>query len=423
MSVRMRGFARRSTVAEVWSWIADHAMRISSESVALADACGRVLATDVASQYNVPGFDRAMMDGFAVRADAISGASPLNPIPLEVIGQALPGQPFAGALGDGEAVRVMTGAPQPESADSVLPVEQTQPSPVDPRAVEAIGDLARGKHVGRVGEDVRRGETVLTEGRRLRPQDLGVLSSIGIRCVDVAPRPRVALLVTGDEILPPGSPPQPPKIVDANSPMIAALVARDGGELASLSFVRDDPSEVAEAMQVDADILLVSGGSSVGQEDHAPATVRELGELAFHGVAMRPSSPAGIGRIGRALVFLLPGNPVSCLCAYDFFAGRAIRLLSGASAVWPYPRVSASLARKLSSVVGRVDYARVAWRHGEDSAIVEPIAVSGASVLTSTTRADGFVVIPEDCEGYAEGASVDVFLYGLDSHARHDPPL
>jgi molybdopterin molybdotransferase len=155
-------------------------------------------------------------------------------------------------------------------------------------------------------------------------------------------------------------------------------------------------------------VVLVSGGSSVGQEDHVPRLLAEAGELAIHGIAMRPSSPTGMGRIGETLVFLLPGNPVSCLCAYDFFAGRAIRALAGRSRDWPYRRVRCRLSRKLVSTVGRVDYARV---QVSDEGI-EPLAISGAAVLSSTTRADGFVIIPADSEGYAEGAEVVVLLYG-----------
>jgi molybdopterin molybdotransferase len=145
----------------------------------------------------------------------------------------------------------------------------------------------------------------------------------------------------------------------------------------------------------------------VGTEDHAPRLLAEVGELAVHGVAMRPSSPAGFGRIGETLVFLLPGNPVSCLCAYDFFAGRAIRLRGGRPAQWPYPLQRAVVGRKIASAIGRVDYCRVRLRDGQ----IEPLALSGASVLSSTTRADGFVVVPAASEGYAAGSEVDVYLY------------
>jgi molybdopterin molybdotransferase len=248
---------------------------------------------------------------------------------------------------------------------------------------------------------------VLHAGRRLRPQDLGVLSSIGVAAVAVVRRPRVRILVTGNELLPAGSVPTGMQIADANGPMLAALVERDGGTVDNPGIVPDDAAALLAAMREPADVVLVSGGSSVGQEDHAPRLLAEHGELAVHGVAMRPSSPAGMGRFDGKFVFLLPGNPVSCLCAYDFFAGRAIRALGGRERDWPYRRVRLPLRRKLVSQVGRVDYARVRIVEGQ----VEPLAVSGASVLSSTTRADGFVVIPGDSEGYPAGAEVDVLLY------------
>jgi molybdopterin molybdotransferase len=206
--------------------------------------------------------------------------------------------------------------------------------------------------------------------------------------------------------------------------MLAALVRRDGGlrrwpnEGAASQhdgapgepyLVLDDPTAILAAMQADADVVLVSGGSSVGQEDHSPALLSRHGELAIHGIAMRPSSPTGMGRLGERLVFLLPGNPVSCLCAYDFFAGRAIRLLGGRAAPWPYLTVRRPLVRKLVSQVGRVDYARVRFV-GEG---VEPLAISGASILSSTTTAAGFVVVPADSEGYPAGAVVEVYCYDI----------
>ena len=170
----------------------------------------------------------------------------------------------------------------------------------------------------------------------------------------------------------------------------------------------DDPAVIRDALTAPgADVILVSGGSSVGAEDHAPRLVAECGELAIHGVAMRPSSPAGAGRVGDALVFLLPGNPVSCLCAYDFFAGRAIRLMSGLPAPFPHRSLRTTVARKIVSAIGRVDYCRVRLVDGE----VEPIALSGASILSSTTRADGFVIVPAESEGSAPGSEVTVYLY------------
>jgi molybdopterin molybdotransferase len=273
--------------------------------------------------------------------------------------------------------------------------------------IGALASVSPGKNVGRRGEDIISGTTLLAAGRELRPQDLGVLSSVGHGDVRVIRRPRVRLVVTGNELLPSGSPPRGFQIADANGPMLAALIERDGGIVDFPGLVRDDRDAITQALHADADVIVVSGGSSVGVEDLAPILVAEHGELPIHGIAMRPSSPTGLGRIADRLVFLLPGNPVSSLCAYDFFAGRAIRARGGRSRSWPYRRVRATLSRKISSPVGRLDYARVKVADGR----VEPLAVAGASVLSSTTRADGFVIVDEDSEGFAAGADVDVWLY------------
>jgi molybdopterin molybdotransferase len=345
-----------------------------------------------------------MMDGFAVVSDDTSGATPYNPLPLTILGTCLPSAAYPGGVSSGSAVQIMTGAPMPEGADAVLPVENTQ---TDAERVLVMGEVSPGKHVGRIGEDVRAGDAVARAGRLLRPQDVGMLSALGFATAPVIRRPRVRIVITGNEILPMGTPPQGYKITDANGPLLAALVARDGGEPIAPCLVPDDRDAILAALREPADVVLVSGGSSVGREDHVPVLLAEHGELAVHGIAMRPSSPTGMGRLGGRLVFLIPGNPVSCLCAYDFFAGRAIRALGGRSPDWPYRRVTARLARKLVSVVGRVDYARVSF----DGASVEPVAISGASVLSSVTRADGFVIIPSDSEGFPEGAKVEVFLY------------
>lgn len=409
--VRMRGFAQRTTVVEALKWLDARLSRLAAESVGLSQAAGRVLSADVTASRDIPCFDRSMMDGFALHASETHGATSYNPLEFTIVGESLPGAPYEGAVATGQAVRIMTGAPLPRGCDSVLPVEKTE---VQGPRLQALDEVSPEKHVGRRGEDVRTGDVVLKAGRKLRPQDVGLLSSLGVGEVIVVRKPRVRLVITGNELLPSGTPPEGFRIADANGPMLAALVARDGGIPIHPGIVHDRPDLIRAALQDEsrrdpADIVLISGGSSVGIEDHAPRLVAELGELPIHGIAMRPSSPTGMGIVDGRLVFLLPGNPVSCLCAYDFFAGRAIRALGGLPNSWPYPQLRLSLARKLSSVVGRVDYARVCIIDGQ----VEPSAVGGASILSSTTAADGFVVVPTDSEGYAAGTEVDVFLYDL----------
>ena len=369
---------------------------------------GRVLAASATSDVDVPGFDRATMDGYAVVAESTDGASAYTRLPLTVIGDALPGRRFDGTLSTGQAVRIMTGAPIPGGCDAVLPAELVATDGDGrPDHVSALAAVSPGKHVGRRGEDIVSGTTVLAAGRSLRPQDLGVLSSIGMGEAMVVRRPRVRLIITGNELLPSGSPPSGVRIADANGPMLSALVERDGGIVDFPGLVPDEHDAILEALHAEADVVIVSGGSSVGIEDIAPMLLARHGELAIHGIAMRPSSPTGLGRLGTKLVFLLPGNPVSSLCAYDFFAGRAIRALGGRPRSWPYHPVSGRLQRKISSPIGRLDYVRVLIADG----VVEPLSVGGASLLSSTTRADGFVIVGDDSEGVAAGVEVEVWRY------------
>jgi molybdopterin molybdotransferase len=409
--VRMRGFRDRADVADVLRLIDGRTTAgPRREVIPVPGAAGRVLAAEVVAGVAVPGFDRAAMDGYAVRAEETFGASAYNPLPLRVVGTSLPGRaPSPPELRPGEAGRIMTGAPLPTGADAVLPAEQAREDGGVLRITEPISPF---RHVGRRGEDITPGRTVLSPGRVLRPQDLGLLASLGVGEVPVVPAPRVAILITGDELLPCGARPEGYRIVDSNSVMLAALIRRDGGEVVSARLLPDHPEVIREALGIEADLVLVSGGSSVGEEDHAPRLVAELGELPVHGVALRPASPTGVGFLpGEPArpVFLLPGNPVSCLCAYDLFAGRALRRLGGRPAGLPYRTLPARLGGKIASAVGRVDYVRV--RVDRDRGLAEPLAVSGASMLSTTTVADGFLLVDRDSEGYPEGAEVVVSLY------------
>ncbi|MEE8104919.1 MAG: gephyrin-like molybdotransferase Glp [Planctomycetota bacterium] len=405
---RMRGFRSRTAVEDVITLIDQRVGAGAAERVALDDARERVLADDVIATVNVPAFARSAMDGYAVVAEQTFGATPDDPREFAVADESLPAKPAAASVTAKECVRIMTGAPLPEGADAVVPVEMTAAAGDD--RVNVTGAVTPGQHVGAIGEDIATGDRVLERGRRLRAQDLGVCSSIGEAELNVVTRPRVAVLITGNEILPPGSKPSGHSIVDANSPMLRALIERDGGVALKTFRVEDNVAALSGALLAavkSAKCVLVSGGTSVGAEDHMPKLVAKAGELIVHGVAMRPSSPAGLGFVKETPVFLLPGNPVSCLCAYDFFAGRAIRRLGGLPEDFPHEQRRLPLERKIASQLGRTDYVRVRIENDR----VVPLAIRGASRLSSTTRADGFVIVPAALEGYAEGDKVTVRLY------------
>jgi molybdopterin molybdotransferase len=402
--IRMRGFRDRSTVEEALEAALDGITPLLSESVVVMAAAGRVLADDVVSGVSVPAFRRSMMDGYAVRGEDTYGATVYNPIPLDVVGISMPGTDPDDHVAQGQCVTIVTGAPMPDGADAVLMVENTSGSG---DRIEATAPVPVGRNVGRVGEDVAVGEPILNSGRTLLPQDVGLLSAVGHDPIDVVRRPTVRIIVSGDELLPPGASPTGTKIVDSNSPMLAALVQRDGG-IPEVVRLPDEKGAMEEALaRAGADAIVTAGAASVGSEDRVPILVDKLGSLSIHGITMRPSAPTGIGTVNGVRVVILPGNPVSCLAAYDFFAGPVVRSLGGRSPDWPYLSVRRTLARRIVSQIGRTDYARVVI----DEGLVNPVAISGSSILSSVTKASGFVVVPSAFEGYAEGTEVTVHCY------------
>ena len=403
--IRMKGFKEKKDVVDFLNIIDEISPSKIFEVVSLNKAAGRVLASSIISTVKVPNFNRSAMDGYAIRGEETFGAATYSPLDFKVLGLSLPGKPFEGCVTTQTAVRIMTGAPMPEGADSVIPVELAQE---ENKVLRVIESIPPGKNVGRIGEDVKIGQELLTAGRKLRPQDVGILSSIGTPSVSVIKKPIVDIFITGDELLKPGSMPKGYQIVDSNSVMLDALVYRDIQIHPNIIFLEDRRELISDALsKSNADFILVSGGSSVGQEDHAPSLVKELGEILIHGVALRPASPSGMGIINGKYVFLIPGNPVSCLCSYDLFASRAIRQFAGINCELPYKSITLPLASKISSMVGRMDYVRVKINNG----FAEPLAISGASMLSTTTIADGFLMVPGECEGYPSGENVKINLY------------
>ncbi len=378
--------------------------------VDVREAAGRVVAEDLFAHFAVPHFARAAMDGYAVRSADVASAFVGSQTILRVAGSARPGRAFEGVLCEGEAVHITTGAPLPAGADAIVMVEDTHADGVERVVVErAVGP---GKHVARVGEDVTQGTLVARQGRRLRAQDAGLLAGVGFAEVPVIERPSVAILVSGGELLRPGSTPSGPHIVDTNSVMLSALAVRDGARAPSVSYVRDEREAIERALRAcEADVVLASGGSSVGAEDHLPGALQAVGNLVFHRVSMRPGGPAGFGVLTSSeaptrLVFLLPGNPVACLAAYEWLAGPTIRALGGLDPGPPQRTLPARLGQAVASARGRLDYVRVTL----DGEVATPI-VAGASILSSTTRADGAFWLGESEDRLAKGDLVDVLLY------------
>jgi len=411
MSVRMHGFTRYVRLEDALKIILSNVRQTGAELVNFDQALGRVLAEDVVSNVDVPPFDRSAVDGYAVRAADTFRASDDKPVRLRVVGSIAIGAPTKLRVRKGEAAKIMTGAPMPAGADAVAMLENTR---VAGRKLDVRTSLTPGKNVSTRGEDVRAGDLVMKRGQKLRPQDVGMLASVGKVRVRVARKPRVAIFATGNELRGPGKQLGRAEVTDINSYALAAAVESCGGRPRRLGVVKDDKALLKRALLKASkyDMTLVSGGSSVGERDLVPDAIAECGELLFHGVAIRPGGPTAFGVVRSRPVFALAGFPVASLVAFDMLARPALRAMQGLPASRGYPRVQAKLMRKISSTLGRADVVRVRVRYVAGRLLAEPIRVTGSSILSSMTRADGFVIVPENSEGFKEGSTVEVELFG-----------
>lgn len=391
---------------------------VPTEVIPVEKATGRVLATDIRASLDVPHFTRSYMDGYAVRARDTRGASPTRPAFLRIAGTIEMGHEAPGRVGRGEAMRIPTGGMLPPGADAVVMVEHTE-EPGD--VTVAIGRAATpGQHVMHRGEDVRRGQIVLRKGRRFRAHDVGALSGVGLSRVRVYRRPRVAVIATGDEIVPPNVRPGPGQVRNVNQYALRAMIEAEGGQPIDLGVLPDRRPVIQRALERalrDADLVLISGGSSVGVKDHTPAVVRAVrgSKILVHGIRLKPGKPTLIARARRKPILGLPGNPTSALVIFELFAVPLLRRLSGepsAQAFTPRRQRTARLASTVQSQAGREDWIRVAL---EETPRGDPIAhpVSGGSgEIFSFVRADGMVCVPAKATGLAARTPVQVRLLG-----------
>jgi molybdopterin molybdotransferase len=410
--------------------------RTRVESVPLDSALGRVPAEGLRAPHALPGFARATVDGFAVRAADTYGASEGLPSYLDVAGEVRMGEPPAVEVRPGSAVAIATGAPLPPGADAVVKVEHTQAA--TPELLEVLRPVTPGEGMVRADEDAAAGAQLVPAGRPLRAQDLGILAAAGHVEIPVHARPRVAIVSTGDELVPAGgaggapgavpagaapvgepapadgeSPAALPvgQVRDATAPALAALVREAGGEPHFGGIVRDDREALAAALRAllpESDIVVVSAGSSVGTRDETAAAIASLGEPGIwcHGLALRPGKPTLLADCGGVPVIGLPGNPRSALVVFRMVGMPIVRAVGGCTDPPPESTVRARLERDLPSAAGRLDVVQVRVADGE------AIPLFGSSSLLSIlTAADGYVVVPEAATGLAAGSEIDVTLY------------
>ncbi len=390
--------------------------RLGVETVPLDMALRRACGADIVSPEDLPPLARSTMDGFAVRAADTFGASDSIPALFDVAGAIVMGRIPGIAIGKNQAAAVPTGGFLPKGADAVVMVEYT--SPAGEGAIEVIKPVSPGENVLGKAEDVARGECVIRAGKRLLPQEIGLLAGLGITQVPVYRRPRTEVISTGDEIVPVTDSPPPGRIRDINAHSISALIKEVGGEAEMFGIVPDEPGRIRSALEralSSSDVVVLSGGSSVGDRDHMVHVVSSLpGALVYaHGIAISPGKPTLIASVAGKPVFGLPGHPVSALVVAKvflvpfllFLEGEELKRASGAGA-----RVRATLGVSVHSAQGREDYVRV--KIESDKGLISARPVFGKSGMLSTlVKADGFFVVPIHAEGIPAGETVDVILF------------
>ena len=386
------------------------ARRTAVKSVALDEALGRVPAEPLSAEDALPGFARATVDGFAVRAADTYGASEGLPSYLDLAGEVRMGEPPDVEVRPGTAVAIATGAPLPAGADAVVKVEHTQTATTE--LLEVLRPATPGEGMVRADEDATAGAELAPSGRPLRPQDLGMLAAAGLTEIAVNGRPRVTILSTGDELVPPDTPDLPTgRVRDATAPALAALVREAGGEPHFAGIVPDDREVLSSSLRLalpTSDVVVVSAGSSVGARDETAAAIASLGEPGIwcHGLALRPGKPTLLADCGGVPVIGLPGNPRSALVVFRLIGIPIVRQVGGCTDPPPESTVRARLERDLPSAAGRLDVVQVGVAGGE------AIPLFGSSSLLSIlTAADGYVVVPEAATGLAGGSEVEVTLY------------
>ena len=403
-------FFRTRTVGEVLTGFRP-GRRTPVEEVTLDRALGRVPSEPVVSPGPLPGFSRATVDGYAVRAADTFGSSDGLPTYLDLAGAVLMGAAPDVAVRPGTAVAVPTGGALPDGADAVVMIEHT--AVTMPGTIEVTRPVSPGEGLVRGDEDVAAGAQLVPAGRPLRPQDLGLLAAAGVTGVRVHARPRVAVLSTGDEVVPPSTAQlRPGQVRDATAPALTALVAQAGGDAVPHGIVPDDAAALEKALGValaDSDVVVVSAGSSVGARDETAGVVAGLGPPGIwcHGIAVRPGKPTLLAECGDVPVIGLPGNPLSALVVFRLVGMPLVRQVAGVTAEVPAASVAARLGRPVASAAGRLDVVQVRLVDGT------AVPLFGHSALLSVlTAADGYIVVPEQSTGLDAGSDVQVTPYG-----------
>jgi len=405
-----KGLYPMLSVEEALERVLSYFHTLEGERVPILEALGRVLAEDVYSDIDIPPHANSAMDGYAVLAADTQGAGPKSPRRLRVIADLAAGYVTETKVTPGTAIRIMTGAPVPRGADAVVRFEDTER---EGEWVDILAEVPVGKNVRLAGEDVRQGSLVLHRGRRIRPQEVGMLAALGCKQVLVTRRPRVAILATGDEVVEIDAPLAPGKIRNSNSYSNAAQVIRCGGVPILLGIARDQVEDLTQkiraGLEQNADLFLTSGGVSVGDFDVVKEVLAAEGDMSFWRVRMKPGKPFAFGQVGGVPLLGLPGNPVSAMVSFELFARPAIFKMLGLEE-WRKPTIEATLMNEVKRKDGRRHYWRVRVESEEGEYRAYLTGEQGSGILSSMVRANGLAIIPEEWSHVPAGSRVKVMM-------------
>jgi len=379
--------------------------KLKAVVVPLHSALNRVLAEDIIARENLPRFDRSAVDGYAVRAEDTFEASQFKPKTLRITEE--------DGVGSKQAKQVWTGNPIPKGANAVVMLENTKPINGE---VEVWVSITPGENISKKSEDVRKGEVAAKAGTRLKPQHLGLIAALGIAEVKVVERPKIAILATGNELVEIGGKPGEDQIFEVNRLILSALCRELDAEPVDLGIVKDDEDEILGKLKIGfemADVVMTSGGTSVGISDLVPEVVNTIGKpgVIVHGVAMRPAMPSALAIVDGKPMIILSGNPVAAMIGFEVFARPLICRMLGLEKEERRLTVKAKITRRVSTVLGRKTFVRVRVLQRNGEFFAEPISARGSGIISTMTKANGYVVVPENREGLEEGEAVSVYLF------------
>ncbi len=408
LKTRWKGFRETISPLKALKIIELNVKQLDTEKISVYSSINRVLAENVRSPIDSPPFNRALMDGFAVRSSDVSKATHENPVILRITNTCYAGEKALHPVERGEAVKIMTGSVLPENSDSVIELEEVEE---EEGYIKVFKPVRAKYNVGLQGEDFKKGSLIGGKGEIITPLLCAAMSSVGIKTVKVSKRPRVSILVTGSELLNPGEKLQPGKIYDSNTALLKGLAVEYGCEIRFMER-RKDEKEGIRGFIIKAsektDLLIISGGMSAGEKDFLPEILEEEGKIFFHGVSMRPGKPTLLGEINSTVVLGLPGSPAACLFSFLYFGRKIISQLTG----WKMKKriVRAVLTKDVPSKFGTLDFLRVKLKRKPVGLFAEPVRLKGSSLISSFLKSDGIVYIGEDKEGLNKGEIVDVEL-------------